>query len=376
MRSSVEALRERIPLLSERVYCASQCLGPVLHETFDALDAYRRTLTKRSRALDAWIERHEALHGSLERLLNAPQDSVFIAGTATGVHGAVAASLSPKGASRRIVISSGDFHSTRYLWRAQERRGFAIDEVDSNGPAHGVEQTFLDAIDERTAIVALSLVSPRSGALLPVEAIAARCREVSALLVLDAYQAVGIVPVDVRSLGADVVVGGTHKWLHGAGTGVAFGYVEPELAETLRPAYPGWIGHASMLDFGDRFIPHRGARRFEQGTPAMEAVYTSGPGVDAVLEVGVEALRQQSLRLTEHLATCVRARGWDLRTPERRGGMLCVGLEAPNEVVEALAADGIDVDARPGAGVRIGPHPCQTIEEMDRILCALDRVMR
>ncbi len=372
----IEGLRARIPLLDERVYCASQCLGPCLRETFEALDAYRETFHRRSRALDAWIERHDAVHGSLERLLGAPEDSVFVTGTATAAQAAIASCLDPTPGADRIVIGAGDFHSSRYLWRAQAARGFEVTEVASNGPAHAAAETFLDAIDARTALVAVSLVSPRSGALLPVAAIAERCREVSAILLLDAYQAVGIVPIDVATLGAQVVIGGTHKWLHGGGTGLSFGYVEPALAERLEPRYPGWIGNASLLASGDRFVPRAGARRLEQGTPAVEAIYTAGPGIDLALELGVDALRARSLALTGRLIAAMRERGWEVRTPEapaRRGGMVCVDVPAPDDAVTALEAEGVDVDARPGAGVRVGPHPAQTEAEMDRVIAALER---
>ena len=380
--TELRSLRARFPLLEERLYCATPGLGPVLRETFDDLEAYRRTFTRRSRALDEWVERHEALHGLVERLLGAPPGSVFLTDTATAAQAALAAAVTPSPERRRIVTSAADFHSSRYLWAAQARRGFEITELDAR--AHADEAPLLESIDARTAIVALSLVSPRSGALLPARAIAARCREVGAVLVLDAYQAVGIVPIDVEALGADVVIGGTHKWLHGGGTGLAFGYVSPPLAARLEPAYPGWIGHASLRAFSDRFEPHDGARRLAQGTPAMEPVYTARAGLELALEVGVSAFRARSLALTGHLLAGLAERGIPVRTPSadaRRGGMVCVeaagGEAADGEgVVAALEAEGIDVDTRPGAGVRIGPHPTQTEADMDTLVDALARAVR
>jgi len=369
-------LRERVPLLGERVYCATQCLGPCLRETFEALDAYRRTLTRRARDLDAWIERYEATHQALERLLGAPPGSVFLAATATAAQAAIASSLHPRAAADRVVIGAADFHSSRYLWRAQRARGFEVVEVEAE--AHAATSRFVDAIDERTAVVALSLVSPRSGALLGAERVAARCREVGAVFVLDAYQAVGVVPVDVGRIGAHVVVGGTHKWLHGAGTGLAFAYVEPALAARLTPAYPGWLAAEELLGDGDRFVPREGARRFAQGTPPVEALYTAAPGIALALEVGVASLRAQSELLTARLVDGAVERGWSLSTPRdpaRRGGMVCLALDDAERVVAALERDGVDVDSRPGAGVRIGPHPFQTEAEMDRVLEALDRAM-
>jgi kynureninase len=246
-------------------------------------------------------------------------------------------------------------------------RGFEVVEIDANGPEHADASTYLEAIDQRTSIVALSLVSPRSGALLDVRAVAARARDADAILVIDACEAVGVVPIRVHELAGDVaLVGGTHKWLGGGGTGVAFGYVAPSLCDRLEPAYPGWIGAASMLAFADRFVPHRGARKLEQGTPALEPIYTSRAGLSFVRDAGIDALRARSLVLTECLIARADGHGLEVRTPRdlaRRGGMICLAVPRASEIVDALERQRIDIDERPGAGIRIGPHPCVTEEE-------------
>jgi kynureninase len=182
------------------------------------------------------------------------------------------------------------------------------------------------------------------------------------------------VPIDVTTLGATVVVGGTHKWLCGAGTGLAFMYVEPALAERLQATYPGWVGHASIGSFSDGYEPPAGARRFQQGTPAMEPIYTSRSGLRFVLEKGVAALRARSLELTDRLLAACQAAGLAILTPreqERRGGMITLALNEAADVVQELAARDIDVDARPDAGVRIGAFPCLADEDCDRLVTAL-----
>lgn len=370
------SLRDQFSVLDERTYLAVQCFGPCPKEAFDDLNAYGRSLLLRSRCLDEWVGRYEEMHGHVEALFEAPAGTVVLRDTATAIQGTIASCLSPEGARKRIVISSADFHSARYLWRAQERRGFEVVEVDVNGSEHADAATYLEAIDERTAIVALSYVSPRSGALLDASAIAARAREVGAVFVLDAYQAVGIVPTRVRELGAHVVVGGGHKWVGAGGTGLAFAYVEPALSERLEPPYPGWLGGKDLLKYPERMGFLDGARRFSQGTPAMEPIFTARAGLKFVRETGIDALRARSAVLTGRIAARAVEHGIRLHTPsrpEQRGGMICLDIPYPEakRIVEVLGARGIDVDARPGAGIRVGPHPCITVDECDRTVDAI-----
>lgn len=371
------AERRRFPVLEERTFLACQCLGPFPRETLEDLDAYRRSMFLRNRAIEEWIERLDALRAQFETLLSAPTGSVMLRDSATAAQASLAAALTPTSTRNRVVLSTGDFHSSRFLWLAQEARGFVPVQVDAHGLASN-DASYLDAIDERTAVVALSLVSPRTGALLDVSRVVARAREVGAMVVVDAYQAVGIVPIDVGAMGADMVVGGTHKWLGGGGMGLAFAYLDPALSDRLEPVYPGWVGNAQLLAFGDRFEPARGAQRFQQGTPAMEPAYTAKGGLSWVLEKGVSALRERSLLLTGRLLNGARDLGLRIRTPlaaEARGGMVCLDIPDADRVADELEAQGIDVDARPNAGLRMGPHPCLTEDDCDRAIAAVGRAL-
>jgi kynureninase len=369
-----QALRARFPLLEERLYFASQCLGPNPRAMYDDLDAYRRSLPLRKRALVGYVERMLELTAMVEELLHAPPGSVALRDSATAAQAAIAASLSPSGERRRVVISNQDFHSTRYLWKAQALRGFVVDELV---PADGAEVSsaqYLEAIDARTAVVEAALVSSRSGALLDAPALIRASREAGALTLIDAYQAVGVIPIDVQTMDVDVLVGGTHKWLGGGGMGLAFMYVRPSLAERLVPAYPGWIGHEALGSYAEDYVPAPGARRFQQGTPSMEPIYTARAGLQVALEVGVEAIRARSLELTARLLSRAEERGVPVRTPRRaeaRGGMICVDVPGGEAIVDELEARGIDVDHRPGAGIRIAPHFCHREDECDRVIDAL-----
>jgi kynureninase len=376
--ADVLALRASFPTLRERSYLASQCLGPLPEEALADLEEYRETLLQRSRGLPRWIERMDELHELVETLLGAPGGSVALMPSATAAQGALAAAIEPTPRRNRIVVSALDFHSSRYLWAAQARRGFRVTEVPTADGASVSAARLIAELDERVALVSLALVSPRSGALTDLGPIVAAARAVGARVIVDAYQAVGIVPLDVTALGVDALVGGTHKWLCGGGTGLAFLYVRPAWVEQLEPAYPGWLAHRDLLGFAPRFEPHDGARRFQQGTPALEPIYTARAGIRFALAVGVDRLRARNLMLTARLHDGLTALGLTVRTPRddgHRGGMVVADVPHADDVVEALAERGMDIDERPEAGIRLGPHYCNTEEECDRVLAALGKLL-
>lgn len=371
--------RDRFPTFIDRTYFASQSLGPFPSSMLADLREYGLSLSLRNRGIRLWAERFEELLGLTEQLIEAPKNSVFFRDSATAIQATIAASLVPRGARRRIVVSTSDFHSSRYLWAAQASRGFEIVEVESMGSAHSLEETFLPFIDERVAVVALSLVSPRAGALLPVAKIASAARRAGAISVIDAFQAMGVVPVRVAEMGADVVVGGFHKWVGGGGTGLAFGQIAPALSGDLDCMFPGWIGHANIMGFSSTYEPAPGARKFQQGMPAVEPLYTSRAGIQWILETGIDAIRSRSIALVERVHDRAVERGLKVISPassSQRGGMVCVEILDGMKAVERLAAQSIDVDFRPGAGVRIGPHVCCTEDECDRVVDALAEAIR
>lgn len=369
-----EEARSAFPALAERVYLAHHCLGPLHRDTFADLEDYRRSLTLRNRAIDEWVERIEETRALIAQVIGAAPDDVAFDTSATACQASLAAALTPSGSRRKIVVTDLDFRSARYLWGAQAARGFEVETIASpDGVAMPAEQ-LLAAIDERVAVVAVSLVSYFNGAMLDLAPVVAKAHAAGAIVVVDAYQAVGCVPVDVGALGVDALVGGTHKWLCGGGTGLAFLYVKPALAALLQPAFPGWIGHREASRYRETFSPAPGARRFEQGTPPMEPVYTARSGLRFLRSFGVENVRAGSLVLADRIIAGLAAHEIALRTPAAhaaRGAMICVGVEKPAETTAFLRARSIDVDTRPETGIRVSAHPLNTLAECDRFVAAL-----
>ena len=373
------ALRSRFPVLVERTYLATHSFGPVSLDTLADLDEYRRTIALRNRALDGWFQRIDEIRRLFAQLIRAEADEIALGPNATACHGNLAAALAPRPGRNVIVTCDVDFPSTRYLWHAQARRGFQLRNVPSPDGISMAADELVRAIDERVAIVALPLLTHTSGALLDVKPVIRAAHAAGAFVVLDGYQAAGIVPIDVRELEVDALVAGCHKWLCSPTSGLAFLYVKRELAESLEPAYPGWFGHARTFEFERTFEPAPGARRFEQGPPPVEAVYAACAGVRFALDVGVAAIRARSVELTNRLIAGVDALGLPLHTPRApsgRGGMICVGVPEPARVTAALRELAIDVDTRPGTGIRMSAHPCNSESDCDRVLEQLARLLR
>jgi kynureninase len=380
--SDASDFRARFPIFSERIYLASQCVGPYPLEGFADLQDYARSRALHNRTLGAWLERIDEVTRLCEALLGAPEGSVALRESATACMGAIAATLEPVGARRRIIVSALDFHSALHLFHAQQMRGFEVVEVPSQDGFTVSEEAIENEIDERTAAVALALVSRHNGMIDPAPIIR-RAHQAGAVVLLDAYQAVGVVPMDVMNLGADVVVGGTHKWLSGS-TGLAFMYVDEAFSEMHPPRYPGWIAHASLdrfvhvKTFEDAFEPRAGARRFQQGTPAMAAIYGSRAGLRFVLEAGAQWMRQRNASLSDHLHERALSAGLRVITPraaERRAGGICIRMDDAQTIVDKLAERRIDIDQRRGTVLRVAPHPCNTVEECDHFMEALTELV-
>jgi kynureninase len=219
--------------------------------------------------------------------------------------------------------------------------------------------------------VSVSLVQFRTSALLDLPPVSEAARRHGALLVLDAYQAVGCLPVEVTAHGVDVCVGGSVKFLCG-GPGNAWLYVRPDLVETMRPSAVGWISHERPFDFAWSEIAYApGIARFAGGTPNAPAAYAAAPGYQALVDIGIDRIRERSQHLTQLLVDGALERGLAVRSPldpARRGGHVTVDIDDAERVHQVLIERSFVVDFRPGGGVRIGPHFFSTEAECVGVL--------
>ncbi len=372
-RHDPERWRASFPILERTNYLVTHSLGAMPRAVYAKLQSYADQWA--TRGVQAWAEgwwdAPVAVGDMVARLLNAPRGSVVMHQNVSMIESIVASALDFSGKRNKVVYTEQEFPSVMYVWEAAKRNGARIVCVEGDDDVGVPTEKLCEAIDEETLIVPISHVCFRSSYQQDARMVCERAREVGALVLLDAYQSLGTVPLDAQALGVDMVCGGSVKWLCG-GPGAAYLYVRPDLARELEPRITGWAAHAAPFAFETG--PQRyadDARRLLNGTPAVPALLAATAGYEIVLEVGVEAIRAHSVLLTERLRARLLERGFRIPSPEdpaRRGGTLTVGLNEDEHgpaFVHALAARGILVDHRPGAGLRVSPHFYTRAGELD-----------
>ena len=198
-----------------------------------------------------------------------------------------------------------------------------------------------------------------------------------ALVSLDAFHSVGIVPVDVRALGVDFLTGGVLKWLCG-GPGGCFLYVSPDVSARREPALTGWQAHARPFAFEPEMEYAADAFRWLNGTPVIPALFAAREGLRIVRRAGVDRIRDKSVRQTTRLIELADARGYEVkapRDPARRAGTVAFDVPHAYEVAQYLLARDVLVDYRPGAGIRIAPHFYTSDAELEQAVGTIDEAI-
>ena len=360
------AYRDRFPILEHTTYLINHSLGAMPEAAEDRVLEYATTW--KTRGIRAWAEGWWTMPltvgDQIGRIIGAPPGSVCMHQNVSIAEAIILSCFQEPGERNRIVYERENFPSVRYVYEAQ--RGLDV-VVCENGEA------VIDAIDERTLLVPVQHVVYNSAEIQDVAAIVARAHEVGARVVLDAYQSAGTVPLDVTALGVDFAVGGSVKWLCG-GPGNGWLYVAPKLIEVLQPGVTGWQAHARPFAFEPEMEYAEGIARFLTGTPNVPALYAATPGYDVIEEIGVDRIRENSLRQTQLLIDGAEQRGFEVRSPreaERRGGAVIVHVPGFEAVHKELAERQILCDFRPDAGIRLGPHYFTSDDELE---FALDQI--
>jgi kynureninase len=376
-----ERWRAEFPILDSTTYLVNHSLGAMPARVKDKLGEFvEQWATRGVRAWgEGWWDAPVDVGNVLAKLMNAPPDTVVMHQNVSVIQSLVASCFDFGKKRNKVVYTDQNFPTNMYVWEGLRKLGARIEVVPTDGITVDT-QRLLEAIDEETLIVPVSHVTYKSHFLQDAAAIQSRAREVGALVLLDTYQSLGTVPVDVQALQLDMACGGSVKWLCG-GPGAGYLYVRPDLISQLEPRITGWAAHAAPFAFemgAQRYAT--GIRRMLHGSPAVSSFVAATAGYELAIECGPQAIRAWSMRLTERLRQQLLAAGFTVNSPERveqRGGTLTVGL-APDEngpaFVKALEKQGILVDHRPGAGIRVSPHYYTLEDEMDEFVEALTQL--
>jgi len=374
------AWRAEFPILDTCTYLVSHSLGAMPRGARTSLGQFLDEWDRRGvRAWhEGWWEVGVETGNLLGPVLGVQPNTITMHQNATVAQAIVASCFAFDGPRRKIVMQDLDFPTNHYLFEGFRRYGAEIVYVPSGSTLRAPIERFVDAIDEHTALVPISLVLFRSACLQDVRPVVEKAHRVGARVVLDVYQAAGTVPMDLAALGVDFAVGGSVKWLCG-GPGAGYLYVRPDLIGELYPGVTGWAGHASPFEFetgGTR--PAAGVERFQSGTPNVPSLYSARAGYEIVARIGVPAIRERSLRLTRRLIDAASRRGWRLNTPAadaERGGSVVIDVPEGEAVTRELLARQVIVDYRPNAGIRIAPHFYTTDAEVDLAIQTIESLV-
>jgi kynureninase len=372
--------RNEFPIVERCTYLVSHSLGAMPLSAIEGVNEYLDVWNQRG--VRAWSEGWWEIGGEtgdlLAPILGVPAGSVSMHQNVTVAQGIVASCHRFDGPRRKIVLSDLEFPSNHYLYEGFRRYGAETVYVPPAADGLRVDvERIVDAIDEQTLLVPISLVFFKSGHLIDPKPIVEKAHRVGARVVLDVYQAAGTVPMGLGALEVDFAVGGSVKWLCG-GPGAGYLYVRPDLAPALQPALTGWAAHAEPFLFEPG--PTRYAEspaRFQTGTPNVPGLYAAQAGYRIIAKIGVEAIREKSLRLTGRLMEMAEARGYRVRTPAadaERGGTVTLDMPEAAAVAGELLRRDVIIDHRPGAGIRMAPHFYTTDDDIGRAMGALDEI--
>jgi kynureninase len=365
--------RLEFPILGNTVYLISHSLGAMPRETFSRLTDYAETWATRGvRAwAEGWWDMPVTVGNEVARIIGADPGNVVMHQNVSICQSLILSCFEPTPKRNKIVYSELNFPSVMYVYEAHARDGrLRIETVKSDDGITIPLERFLEAIDEETLLVPFSHVLFKSGFLQNAKAITERAHEVGARVILDTYQSAGIVPFNVKELNVDFATGGSVKWLCG-GPGAGYLYVRPDLQQQLQPKTTGWMAHEAPFAFDTELRYAPGIARFLHGSPAIPALYAAQSGYRIINEIGVDRIRQKSMRQTTSLIEMAEEAGFRVTSPKDvadRGGTVTVGHEDAAAITRELIRREFIVDFRPGAGVRISPHFYTSDEELELVV--------
>jgi kynureninase len=375
--------RADYPILARKsAYLINNSLGAMHRGTAERLAEYARQWdTDGVTAWSSWFPEMSRVADLLGAAIGAAPGTTVLRQSVADAIVAVASCFDFSGGRPRVVTTAADWPGTHYFWTEHLRRhGGELVVVPFEPDGLTIDaQRVADAVDDATSLVSVSLVQFRTSALLDVEPVLAAARRHGAVVLVDAYQAAGVLPVDVAAREIDICVGGSVKFLCG-GPGNGWLSVRPDLVETLRPGAVGWISHREPFAFEWGEIDYApGIARFAGGTPNVPAAYAAAAGYQAIVDVGIDRIRERSQALTQIIVEAALERGFEVRSPteaRHRGGHVTIDPGDAERVHSELIRRGFVVDHRPGGGIRIGPHFFSTADECRAVIAEIDRIRR
>jgi selenocysteine lyase/cysteine desulfurase len=374
----VAALRRaEFPWADGTIYLNHASTGPLPERTRLAVDEFNRRRATPFRLPDrdlfATLDRARHL---IARLISASVEEIGLTvNTSFGI-GVVARAI-PLRAGDVVLVSDREFPANMYPWLRLREAGVEAELVPTTPEGWPDEARLLERVeDPRVRVLAVSLVQFSNGYRVDLAALSAATRRTGTWLVVDAIQAVGQLPLDLRRTPVDVLACGGQKWLLSP-WGTGFIYVRRELIDLLRPPVTGWMAFEGTDDLTRLTLYSEAlrstARRFELATLPYQDVTGLNASLELLLELEIERIQAHLLRLHEPVLDWAHRRGARVVSPqgEHGSGILCLAPEDVGAAFRRLKAARIICSLREGA-LRLSPHAYNTVEEMERVAAVLD----
>ena len=367
-------IRSKFPIFKQKIYLNSCSQGALSTEVVQAYQTYLRDWQEKGSPWEIWVERGETARQVFAALVNAQANEVAVCASVSAAISALASAMDFKGQRNKVVVSDFEFPTAAQIWHAQEPRGAQVVHVQATGNSIPLEN-FANAIDERTKLVAITQVCYRNGVRLDVPAIVEMAHRKGALVLLDSYQALGTMPIDVKALNVDFLVGGVLKYLLSS-AGLAFMYVNQDLVGQLDPSVTGWFAQANIFAMDIHAnTPSPTARRFDSGTPSVPSLYAGIAGMKLIQSIGLPKIEAHLRDITGAIKEGVMRRGFNLVSPvnpDRHGALIALRSHKVDLLVKRLEADHIITSSRDD-NLRISPHIYNNHDDVSKLIDCLTK---
>jgi selenocysteine lyase/cysteine desulfurase len=373
MEPNFQALRKEFPVLERKTYLNSGSYCALANDVKAAFEAYMDDRLLVGANWDVWVTKNESVRALTATLLHAAPDEIAVTASVSAGLNALASALDFSGARNKVIVSDFEFPTNAQIWHAQEPRGARVVHVPRAADGYIPLEHFAQAIDEQTQLVAITHVCFRNGAKLDIPGIVRLAHAKGAKVLLDCYQAVGSLDIDVKALDVDFAAGGMLKYLLGT-AGIAFLYVRDSFIQSLVPTNSGWFAQAEItaMDITAN-RPAPSARRFEAGTPAVVNAYAAEAGLKFLLAVGTPAVEKRNFALTRRCMQRLEEIGWPSVTPtqdERRGATVAVPSRDSGGLSKELMKRDI-VTSHRDANIRASFHFYNNDDDVESFIAAM-----
>lgn len=336
-----------------------------------------------------WIDLPQRIGGKIATIVGADQEQVIVSdSTSINLFKLATAALNRQQGRTQVIVERTNFPTDVYIVESAIEAANNEFELHLVGTEDQVDFPYEEleaALNDQTALVVLSHVAFRSGALADMQRVTELVHQAGGLVLWDLSHSVGVVPIELDEWNVDLAVGCTYKYLCGGPGAPAFLYVNKDLNSELENPIKGWFSHAAPFKFSLDYKPHPGSERFLTGTPPVLSMCAIEEGVNLVLATGVESLRRQSQSLSELFVQLFNERltklGYELRSPvppDERGSHLSFGHpEARRITANLIEKHNVIPDFREPDNIRFGIAPLYNSQrDIERSVDALEASVR